>query len=339
VYRAANAGKRSIAMNLKDAALAPARDALVRWADVIHHNMRPGVAERLGLAYDQIREKNEKVVYLYAPGWGSTGPDADRQSFAPKLAGFVGGGFEVAGRFNPPLFPVGNEDPGGGLVGAVGMLLGLIARARTGVGHYVEIPQLNAAMTLVSHIVRTPDGNALGADRLDTMQYGVSALDRLYATGDGWICLNVLTDSEFLSLKSVVGDISGDARFADLASAREYDDELAVRLESAFALADSEHWDKVLRGADVPAATPCVARNTVPFLRDPENRRTRRVAEIEHETDGNVREIDQLIRFPGLRIPDHRLAPELGSSTSAVLRACGYDESAIAQLRERGAIV
>ena len=339
VYRSANAGKRSIAMNLKDDALALARDALVRWADVVQHNMRPGVAERLGLAFDQVREKNERVVYLYAPGWGSTGPDVNRQSFAPKLAGYVGGGFEVAGRFNPPLFPVGNEDPGGGLLGAVGILLGLFARARTGAGHYVESPQLNAAMTLVSHIVRTPGGDALGADRLDTMQYGISALDRLYATADGWICLNVLTESEFQGLKSIVCEVSEDVRFADLRSAREHDEELAVLLEAAFAHGDSAHWNKVLRGADVPVALPCVARNTVSFLRDPESHRTRRVAEVEHESDGNVREIDQLIRFPGLRVPDHRLAPDLGSSTSAVLRECGYDLSVIAQLRERGAIV
>jgi crotonobetainyl-CoA:carnitine CoA-transferase CaiB-like acyl-CoA transferase len=339
VYRSANAGKRSIAMNLKDDALGPARDALLRWADVVHHNMRPGVAERLGLGFHEVRAMNETVVYLYAPGWGSTGPEVDRQSFAPKLAGYVGGGFEVAGRFNPPLFPVGNEDPGGGLVGALGILLGLFARARTSSGHYVESPQLNAAMTLMGHIVRAPDGEALGAQRLDTMQFGVSAFDRLYATADGWICLNVLSDLEFRGLKSVVGDVLDDARFGDLVSAQEHDDELAVALESAFARSDSAHWEKVLRGAEVPIAVPCVARNTVPFLRDPENRRTRRVAEVEHESDGNVREIDQLIRFRGLKVPDHRLAPDLGSSTGAVLHECGYDELVIAQLRQRGVIV
>ncbi|MET0198751.1 MAG: CoA transferase, partial [Rhodococcus fascians] len=137
VFRSANAGKRSIAMNLKDDGLAEARHALIEWADVIHHNMRPGVAERLGLGYDQVRAINDDVVYLYAPGWGSTGPDVDRQSFAPKLAGYVGAGFEVAGQFNPPLFPVGNEDPGGGVVGALGILLGLLAQRRTGTSQYV----------------------------------------------------------------------------------------------------------------------------------------------------------------------------------------------------------
>jgi crotonobetainyl-CoA:carnitine CoA-transferase CaiB-like acyl-CoA transferase len=340
VYRSANAGKRSIAMNLKDDQLAGARTALIEWADVIHHNMRPGVAERLGLGYDQVREVNDEIVYLYAPGWGSTGPDVDRQSFAPKLAGYVGGGFEVAGRFNPPLFPVGNEDPGGGLVGAIGILLGLLSRNRSGESQYVESPQLNGAMTLVSHIVRTPDGGALGAERLDTMQYGVSALDRLYATTDGWICLNVLTDQEFDALSQLVGDGAlNDARFADQGSRQAHDEELGLLLESGFAQCDSAHWEKVLREVDVPVALPCVSPNSLNFLRDPQNRLTRRVAETDHERDGKVREIDQLIRFPGLRLPDHRVAPDLGSSTASVLHECGYDEKTITMLKERGAIV
>ncbi|HKE76584.1 MAG TPA: CoA transferase, partial [Acidimicrobiales bacterium] len=165
-FFSAQAGKRSLAANLKDEGLAPAVQRLLAWADVVHHNMRPGAAERLGLGYDQVRAVNPSIVYLYAPGWGSSGPDRLRQSFAPMLSNYVGIGLECAGQFNPPLFPTGNEDPGNGLLGAVGVLLALLHRQRTGEGQYVENPQLNATMAHMAHAVRLADGTVLNADRL-----------------------------------------------------------------------------------------------------------------------------------------------------------------------------
>src|SRR5262249_33116700 len=83
VFFAANAGKRSLAVNLKDQALRPAIEQLLKSADIVHHNMRPGAAERLGLGREQVRAINPDAIYVYAPGWGSTGPYALRQSFAP----------------------------------------------------------------------------------------------------------------------------------------------------------------------------------------------------------------------------------------------------------------
>jgi crotonobetainyl-CoA:carnitine CoA-transferase CaiB-like acyl-CoA transferase len=92
----AQAGKSSIAMNLKDPALRPAVDRLLEWPDVVHHNLRPGAAERSGLADADFRPSHPEVIYLYAPGWGSGGPDMLRQSVAPMMSDFVGATFEGA---------------------------------------------------------------------------------------------------------------------------------------------------------------------------------------------------------------------------------------------------
>ena len=159
---------------------------LLEWADVVQHNLRPGVAERLGLGYEQARSANPSVVYLYAPGWGSSGPDAMRQSFAPMLSGYAGIGLECAGQFNPPLFPTGNEDPGNGLLGAVATLIALLHRQKTGRGQLVENPQLNATLAHMAHAVRRPDGTVIGANRLDPLQMGFGPFERLYETADGW---------------------------------------------------------------------------------------------------------------------------------------------------------
>ena len=95
-FFSAQAGKRSLAVNLKDPGLGPAIEKLLGWADVVHHNMRPGAAERLGLGAEQVRAAHPDVIYLYAPGWGSSGPHMMRQSFAPMLSGYVGASYEVA---------------------------------------------------------------------------------------------------------------------------------------------------------------------------------------------------------------------------------------------------
>ena len=115
-----------------------------------------------GLDYESVRAVNPSLVYLHAPGWGSSGPFALRQSFAPMLSGYVGVTYEIAGQFNPPLPPAANEDPGNGLLGAVAMLLALLHRSRTGQGQFVENPQLNATMGHMAHAVRRPDGTVIG---------------------------------------------------------------------------------------------------------------------------------------------------------------------------------
>ncbi len=338
VFRSAQAGKRAIAADLKDPELAAAREQLLRWADVVQHNMRPGAAERLGVGYDDARSLRSDVVYLYAPGWGSTGPDSGRQSFAPKMSGYVGASFEVAGRFNPPLFPVGNEDPGNGLVGAVATLMALVCRQRTGQGQYIENSQLNATMAHVAHIVRRPGGEALGAERLDPMQLGFSAFERLYQTSDSWLCLVANSEAELQGLADAVPGLFEAPATRGREDRIEHDDLLTIRLENAFATESTDEWVARLDAAGVPAVVPKVERNALAFLRDPEQQRLGRVAHVRHASDGIVREIDQLIRVTGAGRAPHRVAPELGEHTDAILREVGYSTDQIESLRERGAI-
>jgi crotonobetainyl-CoA:carnitine CoA-transferase CaiB-like acyl-CoA transferase len=321
-YRSAQAGKRALAVDLKDPALAPALAGLLAWADVVHHNMRPGAAERLGVGYEQVRAVNPRAVYLYAPGWGSTGPDARRQSFAPLLSGYAGVGYEVAGQFNPPLFPLGNEDPGNGLLGAVVALVALLHRQRTGLGQYVENPQLNATMAHMAHVVRRPDGTVLGAGRLDPLQRGTGALDRLYQTADGWICVVATGVRHREALGKLAGvDVTG----------LEFD-----ALESLFAARPTARWLRDLAEAGVPAAEP-LPYNMAAFLRDARNRERGRSAELPHPTQGHVRELAVLVRVSDAAVPPHRLAPELGQHTDEILGWLGYSAAQIAELRARRA--
>ena len=338
-FRSAQAGKRGIAVNLKDPELAPALRALVEWADVVGHNMRPGAAERLGMGYDAVKDIDPSTVYLYAPGWGSNGPDARRQSFAPMLSGYVGASHEVAGQFNDPLFPQGNEDPGNGLLGAVGVLMALVSRQRTGKGEYVENSQLNATMSHMAHVVRrVDDGEVLGAMRLDPLQTGVSALDRLYETSDGWVAVALL-DGQAPALGEVTGvDVAGDPLFATSAARKENDQELYWALSEAFTGRTSAEWVEALRAVGIGAVVPTVENNNRSFHRDPENHRTGRVVEVKHPKQGAVRELAHLIRISGATRAEHRLAPELGEHNEEVLLGLGYTREQLSELTARGSL-
>jgi crotonobetainyl-CoA:carnitine CoA-transferase CaiB-like acyl-CoA transferase len=326
----AQAGKSSLAMNLKDPGVRPAVDRLLDWADVVHHNLRPGAAERLGLAYGDIRADHPDLLYLYAPGWGSSGPDMLRQSFAPMMSGFAGVTFEAAGRFNEPLPSTCNEDPGNGMLGAACILMGLWQRRQGGRGLYIENPQLNATIFHLAHIVRSTDGTVFGAGRLDTMQYGFSPFERLYQTADGWVCLAALEEEEIAALGRLVG--------ADtITSTKAEADALADLIDSRFAARPTSSLLAELRQAGVPAVEPA-GRNSAAFLRDPENRRTGRVAECRHPTKGNVREIASLVRVTSATTSRHRLAPELGEHTESILTALGCTPDELTAWRANGAI-
>jgi crotonobetainyl-CoA:carnitine CoA-transferase CaiB-like acyl-CoA transferase len=327
ICNSANAGKSSLAANLKDPRLARARDELLRWADVVQQNLRPGVAKRLGFDDERVHALNPRAVYVSSPGWGSSGPYRVRQSFAPMLSGYVGITYEVAGRLNPPMPPHASEDPGNGLLGAVGTLLALLQRRRTGVGTVVENPQLNAAMVHLAHIVRDGAGNAVGAGRLDPLQFGFGAFERVYQAVDGWVCVVAPTATER-------------AAFADLLGVGHVDDD--ERMADALAEACST-WDATtladrLRSVGVAAAVPVPATFHHALLNDATERAMGRVVEVPDGRGGVVRELGCLLRCTDAQTAAHRAAPELGAHSAEILERFGYDGREISELRSSDAI-
>jgi crotonobetainyl-CoA:carnitine CoA-transferase CaiB-like acyl-CoA transferase len=337
----AQAGKRAIAADLKSPEGQEIARQLAQWADVVHHNNRPGVAERLGLGYETVRAVQPDVIYLASPGWGSTGPDANRQSFAPLMSSYVGASFEISGQYNPPMFPIGDEDAGNGLAGAAAILMALVYRQRTGEGQYIESPQLNAAMAHVAHIVRAESGSVLGAGALDALQVGTAALNRLYRTLDGWICLTAPQHDALARLGKVFDiDLVGRFEAPTRHSVRSPDDDelLADALAAAFDQRCTEDVVRDLREAGIVCIEPRVS-NQLPFLRDPQNQTTGRVVEYYHATKGVVREVGRLIRCDNASFQPHRPVPLKGEHTDEILGLVGYDAASIAELRDRRVVL
>ena len=328
-FASAHARKRSFAADLKDPELRAPLEKLIRWADVLHHNMRPGVAERLGIGYARTRELNPDVIYVYGPGWGSSGPDYQRQSFAPLVSGFVGASYEVAGPFNPPAYPVGNEDPGSGMLAAISMLMALWTRR----GGCIELPQLNAAMNHMAHLIRRPSGQVVGAGRLDPLQRRIAPLDGLYQTADSWICVVAKSDAEIAAARRVLGLDQSNLNWESVSGPDA--DAVSVQLEVIFASENTDVWLRRLSEGRVAAIRPVEINNARQFLTDPQNRQTGRAAETFYPGVGMVSQVDRLLSISDSSPPPFRAAPALGAHTKDVLLSVGLSEEEVERLAAR----
>ena len=135
-FEAAQRGKRNVVLNLKSAEGRALAHELVRNADVVVHNYRPGKADKVGLDWATLSAINPRLIYCHLPGYGSSGPRVHQKAFAPLISGLTGLLYEAAGAGNKPVASAeGNEDYYNGLLGAVAALAGLEQRERTGRTH------------------------------------------------------------------------------------------------------------------------------------------------------------------------------------------------------------
>ena len=163
---------------------------LVAKADILVHNFRPGVPERLGIDFATVVEVNPRIIYLYAASFGSSGPDAHRPAFDPVVSAMAGGEILQAGLGNPPQDRRTGDHSA--LLGvAVGALLGLRAREISGKAQNVETTMLVSSAYLNSDDFIRYEGKP-ERPLPDSGQYGLHALYRLYrSSGGSWVFLAV----------------------------------------------------------------------------------------------------------------------------------------------------
>lgn len=324
VFDAANRGKRDVVIDLKTPEGLEAARRLVATADVVTHNLRPGKADKLGIGFEALKAIKPDLIYLYLPGYGSKGPKALLKAFAPLVSGWVGLLYEAGGEGNNPNGSAfGNEDYNNGFLGAVAVMMALEKRAETGAGGYVECPQLHSSLWTTSEHFLDAQMKPVYGLRVDAQQQGFNALDRIYRTTDGWVCISCRQPERRAALVRVTGiDASDDAV-------------LKAALDGWFAARTSADAFAALDAGGAPAEVVCEGPWVDEALWLDWMVETGRVIESRDSMYGHIRELalfNRLSRTPGHATGD---GPRLGEHTAELLAEAGYSEAEIADLIAR----
>ncbi|MEV5647089.1 CoA transferase [Nocardia sp. NPDC052254] len=337
LWECSQRGKRGLCIDMRTPEGQEVVRALVAEVDVVTVNFRPGKAEKIGLGYEQLRKINPKLIYAYLPGFGSTGPKSSLKSFAPLQSGFVGMNFIGAGADNAPIRRVmGNEDLYNGFLGAVGVLMALVARQNSGAGQYLESPQLHSSLFVRTEMAADGNGNPLEPYRLDSDTTGWSPLYRLYRTADGWVMIAVFGDRKFAALAAALGHPEWTAEFGTERQRVDNPAELAARLQDAFGKRNTEDVFGALDRAGVPVEIPAEDPVMPELLWDETLTETGQVVEQHHPEYGWCREVGVTIRLSDTPGAVRGPSPLLGQHTREVLTELGYPTTAIDELVERG---
>lgn len=332
-----NRNKRGAVINLKDPAGKEALKRLLRTADVVIENYRPGTMERLGLGYETLREDNPGLIYCQITGFGRTGPYAMRPGFdliAQGISGLMSVTGEGPGR--PPVkvgVPIG--DITAGILGAMGVLAAYTHRLKTGEGQRVDTSLLEASLTqtywpaaifLASGLAAQPMGSA----------HPLSAPYQAFETANGWINIGAANQGNWLRLLEVLGlgELAEDPRFTDNAGRRTHLGALIEILAPYVRARSTEHWLAALEEAGVPAG-PVLSIGEA--LNNPQTLAREMVVEVEHRKLGKLKTLGVPVKLSATPGKVTRGAPILGEHTREVLAEIGYSESEIDALLAHGA--
>jgi crotonobetainyl-CoA:carnitine CoA-transferase CaiB-like acyl-CoA transferase len=323
-------GKESVVADLKTAEGLEIVRRLAARADILLHNFRPGVPEKLGVDYDSMRACNPRLVYVYGSCYGSVGPWAHLPGFHSSPNAIAGTGVVEAGDGNPPQNRTFG-DPAGAFALAASTLIALCARDRTGEGQYVEGTMLTALGYAVSDRSVTgagvPEVAALSEDQL-----GLNPYCRLYSTADGWLALCCRRDEERAALHRLLGAAGRPAPGPDDPAGA---DGVPRWLREAFATRTADAWEERLLAAGVPA----VRSDNVNFfdfmLRSQHMRANGLSIEDDVERAGRIWRSAGCVEFSNLPLRTATSTP-LGAGTAAVLTELGYSAEQIAHLDASG---
>ena len=329
-----NRNKEHMSLNLKTEQGLEIFFRLIKKADVVLEGFRPGVVDRLGVDYKTVRSVNPRVVYCSISGYGQTGPYRDRVGHDANYLSYAGVLNLIGEPDRPPSIPgVQIADiAGGGMNAAIGILLALIAREKTGQGQYIDISMTDGMVGFLPAVMFFHKLTGREPKRADTILSHRYPCYNTYETADGrFLSIGAVENRFWKQLCQTLGV----PEYASL----QYDDrrrqEILDFMRTTFKKKTLAEWEVELGNLDIcwgPVQT------LAEVLDDPLFREREVVVEIEGKDGQKSRTLGVPVKLsdtPGtVRTPP----VDFGESTAAILKELGYDEDKIRELSEKEVI-
>ena len=347
-FEANQRNKRSIALDLKKPEGVEIVRELVAVADVFIQNFRKGVAERLGLGYDALREINPGLIYASGSGYGPLGPDSASPALDSAAQARSGLMYSTGPDGTDP-YPVQGVvgDQIGGITLASGILAALVARSIHGIGQRVDTSHLSSSIWLqglavsMGLLTRHKPDSEINLTYNPPRSDAYNPLANYYRCADGrWIMLaNFQADRYWPSFAAALGlgDLVHDPRFADTISRGENRHELIPILDRVFAEKTYSEWAEILDNSGDFIFSPVQYLTELPD--DPQVVANDYITEVDHPDLGRVKLANHPVNYSETPHSIRSVAPELGQHTEEVILELGYDWEFISRLQDLGVIL
>ena len=329
-----NQGKKSITLNLKSDAGLKVLHGLAKASDIVLEGFRPGVARRLRVDYETLRQLNPKLVYCSISSFGQTGPSVSYSAHDINflaLSGMLGIGREAGRRPLPPAAQVADV-AGGGYPALSAILAAYIAVLREGEGRYIDISMFDWTLLMVARYLMLeppPRRSRPEVKREHGTLAGSAACYDTYEAGDGgFVSLAALGPKQWGLLCKALGL----ERYTDAAFDPEKMPRIKAAMRRVFKTRPRDHWVQLLRNEYGLSAAPVYEPEEV--LEDPHVRFRKTL--VRRKDTGAV-EFTPPFWFAGARKPGGRIC-RVGQHTGAVLKGLGYTAAEIRELRKAKAV-
>ncbi len=328
---AANLGKKSIIVDLKNTKSQPILDTIIKQSDIFIEGFRPGVIKRLGYDYDRLKKINPKLIYLSISGFGQNGPMSHKPAMDPVLQAFTGFMAENKGPDNiPHRTPVIIFDMTTALYATQLISTSLYARINEKFGRKIEISLMEAAAAMQS--IRLMSGYMEGPYTHASSPSGT------FKTKDGWIQIIVVKNHEFIKFCNAVSwkKFIKDKRFVNNSERRKHEAILSREVQKLFIKENTDYWKNLLNKYEVQNEK---VQDYKDFI---ESDQTKAIDLISWLKQPTTEQIWPVPNIPGMpRFVDNNIlskAPSLGQHTEEILISLGYSNNQIEELINEGVI-
>jgi crotonobetainyl-CoA:carnitine CoA-transferase CaiB-like acyl-CoA transferase len=337
MFLSVNAGKRSLAVSLRDERGREIVLRLVERADVFLQSLRPGLAERVGLGMDLLHERNPRLVYCSIGAYGETGPLRNEPGY-DALMQAAGGLISMTGEPGTSGARIGSSliDLGTGVWAALGIAAALLEREKTGAGTVVDTSLYETAIAFIGYhlvgyladgTVPTPQGTV----------FPMVAPYQVFPTRDGELMIAAGNDRLFAALCGALGwpELVSDPRFRTNADRVRNREELVALVTDLLRERGTREWTQLLSAAGVPAAPVADVEDVVSAE---QTKALGMLQPVPHPSIPDLRLSSLPLSFDGERVAHRLPPPAVGEHTAEILREAGYEDAEIESLAADGVI-